>query len=78
MTVVTLALPSDRFEKLRAFVEAWLHATSAGVRRVEVAPDGAIVAHDHSGAHEVGTVADWLPIARALGAFRGRTEGSRA
>ncbi|MCD6674479.1 MAG: hypothetical protein LT106_16725 [Burkholderiaceae bacterium] len=67
-------LSPERGEKLRRFVANWIQETSVvGVDAVEIIGDD-VIARDRFGSYGVGTIADWLPVARALGALRGSVE----
>jgi len=75
MKVTAIAMLSpERHEKLRAFVANWIRETSVvNVDAVEIIGDD-VIARDRFGSYDVGTVADWLPVARALGALRRAAE----
>ncbi len=70
----TATLLPERGEKLRTFVANWIREASVvGVDSVEIVGED-VIARDRFGSYAVGTIADWLPVARALGALRGSVE----
>lgn len=70
----TVVLSAERRERLRAFVSNWIRSTSPlAVLAVELVGEN-FIAHDSVGSYLAGTVADWLPVARALGALRAVAE----
>lgn len=69
-STTTITLSHYRFFRLRSFLMRWLGATSPDLQDVRIKSDGTISALDAFGWHDVGDITDWLPLARALGAFR--------